>query len=247
MQPVKDPRPGEGGGPAVPEQVFNSFARRAAGLALRPLAGVLAVAICIIAFAPREQRSLNYFLYQIDIQLAKAAQGSGDPAGAIRHYTRAIGRDPRAKYVPATYMEYVSAYGLRAKACLLVGDLRCALKDYDESCRVRGGGSIECSEGRTLREQYTDHVPAETADEYYRRGMVYGDRGLGEKALADLDKAIELQKDHADALYQRMKIMERRGRQPEAARDAAACCAAGKAACCHQDPRPWQTAAPAAR
>jgi len=144
---------------------------------------------------------------------------SGDLAGAIAAYTRALKIDPNAQ----------DAYNNRGVAYLALKDSAAALADFSRSIELgptaetyNNRGNIYFSQ-KQFKEAISDFSESiklkESPEAYTNRGTAYEESGEDTLGLADLDQAIRLDEKFARAYAVRGVISLKRRQDAAAQRD----------------------------
>ncbi|HYE13013.1 MAG TPA: tetratricopeptide repeat protein [Pyrinomonadaceae bacterium] len=145
---------------------------------------------------------------------------SGDLAGAVADYTRALEADP----------DFADALTNRAAARLTVGETAAALEDLTRSIALDPNNAVAyMNRGiahRALKrpaEAVADHTRSlalkPSAEAFYNRAVVRQESGEEDLALEDYSKAILYDAKMAEAYVNRGLILLRRGRDAEAQAD----------------------------
>ena len=144
---------------------------------------------------------------------------SGDIAGAIAAYTRAIKNDPGKP----------DAYNNRGVAYLALKDYTAALADFSRSIELSPSGEGYNNRGNIYfsRKQFKEAISdfgesiklKATAEAYTNRGTAYEETGEDTLGLADLEQAIRLDEKFARAYAVRGVISLKRNQDAAAQKD----------------------------
>jgi len=149
--------------------------------------------------------------------------GAGDFRAAAAQFTKGLAIEP----------SYADAYLGRGKALQAMGDERAALADFEQAMAANPGldaaytshGMIQRSRGdsQSALADFTRSIRLRpTADGYYQRGLTYQMLGQPDKAVADYDLAISLDRAAPHVYRARAKAKRDRGDLAGAREDDAA-------------------------
>jgi tetratricopeptide (TPR) repeat protein len=142
---------------------------------------------------------------------ATARSMAGDDDGALADYTGVIQRfeqkeaDRRKEGKPA---REATAFDLQSP--MVKGPESASNNKKGETTRTEAVVAMRTNPGRPMTPEQMEYLP-NVAGAYMNRGLIYSKRGDSEAALADLNKAVEINPHDFVSYYSRGKVLQKRG------------------------------------